>query len=158
MQIANAILIIEPKSKKVSSSQGHALMNDHPYGESRIKQANYNTQQLLEVLKEGDWNQFFDIAENEALSLHALMMSSNPGYTLLHPNSLRVIEEVRKARLQQKLPVGFSMDAGPNVHLLYPKYEEAKILPWIENKIRPLCDEQQILFDELGNGSERTDS
>lgn len=157
MPIANAILIIEPKSKKVSSSQGHALMYNHPYGAARIEQANTNTEQLLEVLKMGNWNRFFDIAENEALSLHALMMSSNPGYTLLHPNSLRVIEEVRKARLQQKLPVGFSMDAGPNVHLLYPKYEEAKILPWIENKIRPLCYEQQILFDELGDGPVRTD-
>ena len=157
MQIANAILIIEPKSKKVSSSQGHALMNNHPYGAARIKQANDNTEQLLEVLKSGDWNQFFDIAENEALSLHALMMSSNPGYTLLHPNSLKVIEEVRKARLEQHLPVGFSMDAGPNVHLLYPKYEEAKILPWIENKIRPLCHQQEIIFDELGDGPERTD-
>lgn len=156
MQIANAILIIEPKSKKVSSSQGHALMNDHPYGAARIKQANDNALQLLEVLKSGDWNQFFDIAENEALSLHALMMSSNPGYTLLHPNSLKVIEEVRKARIEQKLLVGFSMDAGPNVHLLYPKYEETNILPWIKNRVKPLCYQQQIIFDQLGDGPERT--
>ncbi|HLW08336.1 MAG TPA: diphosphomevalonate decarboxylase [Marinilabiliaceae bacterium] len=157
MQIANAILIIEPKSKKVSSSEGHALMNNHPYGAARIKQANDNALQLLEVLKWGDWNQFFDIAENEALSLHALMMSSNPGYTLLHPNSLKVIEEVRRARIENKLPVGFSMDAGPNVHLLYPKYEETKILPWIEDKIRPLCHQQEIIYDELGNGPEKID-
>ena len=154
-QIANAILIIEPKSKKVSSSQGHALMNNHPYGAARIEQANNNTTQLLEVLKAGDWNQFLAIAENEALSLHALMMSSNPGYTLLHPNSLKVIEEVRKARLELQLPVGFSMDAGPNVHLLYPKYEEKIILPWIEEKIRALCFEHEIIFDELGNGPEK---
>ena len=157
MQIANAILIIEPKSKKVSSSQGHALMNNHPYGEARIKQANDNALQLLEVLTSGDWNQFFDIAENEALSLHALMLSSNPGYTLLHANSLKVIDEVRKARIEQKLPVGFSMDAGPNVHLLYPNYEEAKVLSWIENKIRPLCYQQEIIFDQLGDGPEVID-
>ncbi|MDD2475591.1 MAG: diphosphomevalonate decarboxylase [Dysgonamonadaceae bacterium] len=155
MQIANAILIVEPKSKKVSSTQGHALMNNHPYGKARIKQANDNSLQLLKVLKTGDWNQFFDIAENEALSLHALMMSSNPGYTLLHPNSLKVIEEVRKARLEEKLPVGFSMDAGPNVHLLYPKYMEETILPWIENSIRPLCHQQEIIFDQLGNGPQK---
>ena len=157
MQITNAILIVEPKSKKVSSSAGHALMNNHPYGAARIKQANDNTLQLLEVVKSGDWNQFFDVAENEALSLHALMMSSNPGYTLLHPNSLKIIEEVRKARNENKLPVGFSMDAGPNVHLLYPKYEESKILPWIENKIRPLCHQHTIIFDLLGNGPKKTD-
>ena len=155
MQIANAILIIEPKSKKVSSSQGHALMNNHPYGAARIKQANNSTEQLLKVLKTGDWNRFFDIAEHEALSLHALMMSSNPGYSLLHPNSLKVIEEVRKARNEQHLPVGFSMDAGPNVHLLYPKYEEKKVLPWIEKTIKPLCHKQTIIFDQLGSGPKK---
>lgn len=156
MQIANAILIIEPERKKVSSSEGHALMNDHPYRTARITQAKDNSLHLLEVLHTGDWDQFFDIAENEALSLHALMMSSNPGYTLLHPNSLKVIDEVRKARIEQKLPVGFSMDAGPNVHLLYPKYAEEKILPWIENKIKPLCYQQKIIFDHLGSGPQKT--
>ncbi len=156
MHIANAILIIEPKSKKVSSSKGHALMNNHPYGTARIKQANNNTEKLLEVLKMGDWNQFFDIAEHEALSLHALMMSSNPGYSLLHANSLKVIEEVRKARLEQRLSVGFSMDAGPNVHLLYPKYEEDKILPWIGERIKPLCYEKRIICDQIGDGPIKT--
>lgn len=155
MQIANAILIIEPKSKKVSSTQGHAFMKNHPYGAARIRQANENSLHLLKVLETGDWNQFFEIAENEALSLHALMMSSNPGYTLLHPNSLKVIEEVRNARLKEQLPVGFSMDAGPNVHLLYPKYEEEKILLWIENRIRPLCHNREIIFDEVGSGPEK---
>ncbi len=156
MQIANAILIIEPNRKKVSSSQGHALMNNHPYGEARIKQANDNAQQLLKVLELGNWNQFFDIAENEALSLHALMMSSNPGYTLLHPNSLKVIEEVRRVRLEENLPVGFSMDAGPNVHLLYPKREESKVLFWIESNIKPLCHQEEIIYDQLGDGPEKT--
>lgn len=151
-QIANAILIIEPGSKKVSSSKGHALMKNHPYGKARIEQANENTAQLLDVLKSGDWQHFFHIAENEALSLHALMMSSNPGYTLLHPNSLKVIEAVINARKVLKLPVGFSMDAGPNVHLLYPKYEEERVMPWLESEIRPLCHEQKILWDEVGNG------
>lgn len=151
-QIANAILIIEPKSKKVSSSKGHSLMTNHPYKQARIKQAHSNTYQLLEILKTGNWNHFLNIAEHEALSLHALMMSSTPGYTLLHPNSLKVMEEIRKARLKLQLPVGFSMDAGPNIHLLYPKYEEKQILPWLEEKIRPLCNNQSIIFDELGDG------
>ena len=155
MQIANAILIIEPNRKKVSSSQGHALMNNHPYGEARINQANENTQHLLEVLESGNWNQFFNIAENEALSLHALMMSSNPGYTLLHPNSLKVIEAVRKARLDQNIPVGFSMDAGPNIHLLYSRKEKTKVLPWLETNIKPLCHKQEIIYDQLGDGPEK---
>ena len=48
------------------------------------------------------------------------------------------------------------MDAGPNVHLLYPKNEEANISPWLENNIRPLCHQQLIIFDEIGDGPEKS--
>jgi diphosphomevalonate decarboxylase len=147
--LADAILITDPGSKKISSSAGHALMKNHPFGKARIEQANSNTLKLLDILKSGDYAGFFAIAEHEALTLHALMMSSNPGYTLLQPNSLLIIEEIRKARTQKNIPVGFSMDAGPNVHLLYPKNETNIIVPWIEKTIRPLCYNQTILFDEI---------
>lgn len=152
LHIANAILLVEPKSKKVSSSQGHNLMHNHPYKRARINQANDNIEKLLCVLKNGNWDAFFEIAENEALSLHALMMSSNPGYTLLHPHSIQIIDKIRKARVEQQLPVGFSMDAGPNIHLLYPQQEAGRVEAFIENKIKHLCYQQQVIFDHVGDG------
>ncbi len=153
--IGNAILIVSPDVKKVSSSAGHKLMNAHPYADARIKQANENVSKLLKILKNGDWDGFFELAENEALSLHALMMSSLPGYFLMLPNSLKIIEEIQRARKEMNLPVGFSMDAGPNVHLLYNKKAEENILPWIDEKIRHLCDNQTIIFDEIGDGPQK---
>jgi diphosphomevalonate decarboxylase len=148
----NTILIIDPAVKKVSSSDGHALMENHPYREARISQANDNTGLLLETLKSGDLATFFSIAENEALSLHGLMMSSNPSYTLLNPNSLNAISAIRDAREKDGLPVGFSMDAGPNIHILYPKTHERKVRLWIDETLKPLCHNGQLLQDETGEG------
>lgn len=150
--IQDAILLIDPAQKKVSSSAGHELMDGHPYKEARIEQAHQHTQKLLEVLKSGHWATFFEIAENEALTLHGLMMNSSPSYTLLHPRSLEAIARIREAREVNGLTVGFSMDAGPNIHLLYPQWEEAKVRPWIEQTLAPLCANHQVLYDRVGSG------
>lgn len=152
--IRNAILIIDPAKKKVSSSEGHSLMDFHPYRDARIGQAKDHTERLLGILKDGDWDEFFEIAENEALSLHGLMMSSTPSYTLLHPNTISALALIREARAGG-LTIGFSMDAGPNVHLLYPASEEEKVRSFIEKELSALCHEQKLIYDEIGPGPER---
>jgi diphosphomevalonate decarboxylase len=150
--IQDAILLIDPSRKKVSSSAGHELMDRHPYKEARIDQAHQHTQKLLEILKSGNWAAFFEITENEALTLHGLMMNSSPSFTLLHPRSLEAIAKIREARTNDGITVGFSMDAGPNIHLLYPQWEEARIRPWIEHTLAPLCADGQVLYDMVGSG------
>jgi len=153
--IQNAILLIDTNKKKVSSSDGHQLMEEHPFKQARIKHANDNIKILLEVLKEGNWTDFFEIAENEAMTLHGLMMNSSPSYTLMHPKSLEAIEIIKKARNEKGLTVGFSMDAGPNIHLLYPKKEQKEVKLWIEKELVPLCAEGKVLYDMLGNGPKK---
>ena len=150
--IQDAILLIDPARKKVSSSAGHELMDHHSFKEARIEQAHQHTKKLLETLQSGHWASFFEIAENEALTLHGLMMNSSPSYTLLHPHSLEAIAKIREARETGGLTVGFSMDAGPNIHLLYPQWEEAKVRPWIEKELAPLCANGQVLYDSMGSG------
>lgn len=150
--IQDAILLIDPAQKKVSSSAGHGLMNSHPFKDARINQAHQNTDKLLEILKSGNWADFFEIAENEALTLHGLMMNSSPSFTLLHPRSLQAIAIIREARETEGLTVGFSMDAGPNIHLLYPQWEEARIKPWIDQALAPLCAGEKVLYDRVGTG------
>ena len=77
---------------------------------------------LQKILVSGDWVQFIELCELEALSLHGLMMSSTPSYTLLEPESLRIVQEIRDFREQNKVPICFTIDAGPNIHVLYPSY------------------------------------
>ncbi|TCO06148.1 diphosphomevalonate decarboxylase [Natronoflexus pectinivorans] len=150
--LKNAILIINSGSKSVSSSQGHQLMNQHPYREARVEQAFNHTGILLEILKTGDWDGFIETAENEALTLHGLMLNSSPSYTLMEPNSLQAIRLIRQARTDENLKIGFSMDAGPNLHVLYPASEVSKVESWIEENLKPLCQNQQIIYDSVGDG------
>lgn len=154
--LQNTILLIDPNPKKISSSQGHHLMERHPYRTARMKQAVKNTNKLLSILKNGELPGFFDLAESEALSLHGLMMSSFPAYTLMHPNTLKAIEIIREKRIMERVPVGFSLDAGPNIHLLYPESHKTEILKWTENNLKPLCNQGKMIHDQVGGGPTMT--
>jgi len=151
--VKDAILLIDTDEKKVSSSAGHALMDKHPFRESRIQQAEDHTSRLMAAMRAGDWEVFGDIVENEALTLHAMMMTSSPSYVLMAPHSLSVIDKVRDFRRETKLPVYFTIDAGPNIHLIYPQSVEARIEEFIQSDLVTFCHDNKYIIDECGKGA-----
>lgn len=152
--LLDTVLIVDPGKKKVSSSIGHNLMKDHAFAEARYHQANANLTSLLLALKQGDWNAFALIVENEALSLHAMMMTSIPGYLLMHPNTLSIIERITEYRKQTGARVCYTLDAGPNIHLLYPKSAENEAGILIK-ELKNYCYKEYIIEDSMGKGPEK---
>ena len=150
--IHDSILIVSGETKSVSSRAGHALMDGNPYAPARYAQANENIKNLLAALKMGDLNTFVNITESEALQLHALMMCSQPSFILMKPNTLRIIEEVRKFRQEMHIPLCFTLDAGPNVHLLYPDSEAEKVEHFIKETLSSYCSGNQWIADQVGDG------
>ncbi len=149
MNIQDTVLIVSNKHKDKSSSAGHQLMENHPYRDARIKQAHHNISILIKTLQTGDWNSFVEITESEALSLHGLMMSSSPGYTLLLPDSLSIISRIREFRQTTKIPICFTIDAGPNIHVLYPLTNKKEVLEFIERDLTKYCNNNLIITDEI---------
>ncbi len=150
----DSILVIDSNEKAVSSRVGHSLMIDHPFAAARFEQAKGNMHKIIECLRTGDIFSAGEIIEEEALSLHAMMQTSRPSFILMKSNSLIAIEKVRAFRLETKLPLFFTLDAGPNLHLLYPREIADQVQPFINEQLAPLC---QIapLHDCLGSGPER---
>ena len=148
----DSILIVSGETKSVSSRAGHALMERNPYATARYAQANENIKNLLSALKSGDLDTFINITESEALQLHALMMCSNPSFILMKPNTLNIINEIRRFREETKTPVCFTLDAGPNVHLLYPDNEAKKVEKFIKNELVTFCNQGRWIADHVGDG------
>tara|TARA_R110002072_G_scaffold276051_1_gene437556 strand:+ start:310899 stop:311957 length:1059 start_codon:yes stop_codon:yes gene_type:complete len=146
----DSIVIVDDQEKAVSSRVGHALMNNHPFANERFTQAHANYSLCLSALKSGDTNSFIKIVEAEALSLHAMMMTSSESYMLMRPGTLQIIEEVRKFREQTSIPICFTLDAGPNVHILYPSDNLDVVMKWFNDKVKNF----KVIHDELGNGPE----
>lgn len=148
----DAILIVSKKEKSVSSTAGHGLMNNNPFAAKRYLQANEHLSTLITCLNNGDLNQFGSIVEKEALTLHALMMMSEPSFILLKANTLSIIEKVQAFRTTTKTPLFFTLDAGPNVHLLYPEAFKEKVETFIELELLSHCEQGFWIKDKVGNG------
>ncbi len=151
----DSILIVSGETKSVSSRAGHALMEGNPYAPARYAQANENIKNLLPALKSGDLDTFISITESEALQLHALMMCSSPSFILMKPNTLGIINEIRAFRNETQIPLCFTLDAGPNVHLLYPESEAEKVKHFINDRLTAYCVDNKWIADRVGDGPKK---
>ena len=149
----DTILLVDKGEKQVSSTVGHNLMHDHPYAVNRFQQAHDNLDALIPVLKNGSLTEFIKIVESEALTLHAMMMTSLPYFILMKPNTLNIINEIWKFRNETNLHVCFTLDAGANVHVLYPENEKNEVLAFINNKLVGYCQNEHYICDTVGFGA-----
>lgn len=153
----DTILLVDKGTKQVSSSLGHNLMEDHPFAEARFEQAHRNLDKLRNIFETGNLKGFMEIVESEALTLHAMMMSSNPYFILMKPNTLEIINKIWAFRENSGLPVCFTLDAGANVHVLYPEKDREKIFEFIKNELVAYCENEQYICDRIGDGARRID-
>ena len=151
----DTILIIDKGQKKVSSTLGHQLMENHPYATSRFEQAHQHMGRLMAILKNGELDDFMQLVELEALTLQALMMASNPYFVLMQPNTLAVLNKIWAFREATKLPLCFTLDAGANVHLLYPEEHKNTIGDFITSDLGSFCEAGQYIQDQVGTGAKK---
>jgi diphosphomevalonate decarboxylase len=148
----DAILLVNSSTKSVSSRAGHGLMDVHPFAEARYSMAERNTVELVQAMRSGDMDAFIRITEQEALTLHSLMMSSADPFFLLQPNSLEIIEKIWQLRATENIPVCFTIDAGPNIHLLYPGSHDKYLKEWIKAELLSYTENKKWIEDGIGNG------
>lgn len=151
----DAILIVSSEEKSVSSRAGHALMENNPFASARYAQAGDNLGVLIEAMKAGDLEVFGNIVENEALTLHALMMSSHPSFILMQPNSLKIIDLIKTFRKENNIPLCYTLDAGPNIHLLYPEANAEAVETFIREVLLSYCENDRVIFDAAGDGPKK---
>ncbi|MFS4455073.1 diphosphomevalonate decarboxylase [Maribacter sp. 2304DJ31-5] len=151
----DTILLVDKGKKQVSSTIGHGLMHDHPFAAQRFQQAHNNLSKLRSVFEKGDLDTFIEIVESEALTLHAMMMTSQPSFVLMKPNTLEVIQKIRDFREKSGTHVCFTLDAGANVHVLYPENEKEKVYAFVKNELLVYCENQQHICDRIGYGAKK---
>lgn len=150
----DTILLVDKGEKQVSSTVGHDLMFGHPYAEKRFEQAHDNLAKITKILSDGNVEEFIKIVESEALTLHAMMMTSMPYFILMKPNTLEIINRIWKFRSENNIPVCFTLDAGANVHVLYPENVSVKVFQFIQDELVDFCQNGQYICDQIGSGAE----
>jgi diphosphomevalonate decarboxylase len=152
LNIRDAILVVESGPKKISSSVGHLLMETNPFAKVRYVQARENLGLLYTAMKEGDWLGFINVIEEEALTLHAMMMTGRPGFMLLQPGTLSILQIIREYRKETGYRLGFTLDAGANVHLLYADADADQVELLISSELVRYCENGRVIRDQTGQG------
>lgn len=148
----DTILIVDEGSKSVSSSVGHELVKNHQFKDSRVKQANKNLDKLIKSILDHDTSEFINVVENEALTLHAMMLSSNPSFILLKPNTINIINKIWSFRSKNNTTLCFTLDAGANIHLLYHQDDFEAVQNFIKEELLVFCSNGKYINDKIGEG------
>lgn len=144
------VLLIHEGEKSVSSTVGHGLMNTNPYAERRFQEAHENFAKLKTILSSGDMEGFIKLVEHEALTLHAMMMMSDPAFILMKTGTLEVINKIWDFRRITGLSLFFTLDAGANVHLLFPNdIDNNRITDFIKTDLLPLTQKGGVVKDVM---------
>ncbi|WP_144283023.1 diphosphomevalonate/mevalonate 3,5-bisphosphate decarboxylase family protein [Chryseobacterium echinoideorum] len=144
------VLLIHEGVKSVSSTVGHGLMNSNPFAERRFQEARENFVPMKEILKSGNMEDFIKLVEHEALTLHAMMMMSEPAFILMKTGTLEVINKIWDFRRETNLPLFFTLDAGANVHLLFPNDgSEEQIKSFIQSELLQHTQNNGVVKDVM---------
>ena len=131
--IVDLAVIVSHGSKKVASSEGHELAAASPFWKSRQLDLPEKLKAMRTAILQRDFSSFGQILEAEALAMHAIALTSaysadNSWYSGIYywlPDTLELLLAVQEWR-SAGLPVYFTLDAGPTVHLLCPaEYADA---------------------------------
>lgn len=123
-EICDLVVILSRAEKGVSSSAGHRLARTSPLHPARVAHVAELNRRLLTALAERNFTALGEVAEQDALLMHAVMMTSRPSLLYWLPATVAMMRRVYRWR-ERGLPAYFTIDAGPNVHVLtLPEYVE----------------------------------
>lgn len=146
-ELRDVVAVVAQEAKKVSSAEGHGLAESSPFLQTRLEQVRAQVPRVRAAIKARDLMELGPIIEADALAMHFVMMSSEPPLFYWSPATIQLIKKCHEWR-EQGLQVFFTIDAGPNVHLICEDYQEAELVAQLER----MGEVQQIFRSGPGGG------
>lgn len=146
--LKDVIAIVSRDAKRVGSSEGHAAVNTSPFLGERISRLPTRYHRVRRELLNKNLKGMGTDLEAEAIELHMLAMTSRPPIFYWSPATVRVMDAVRLWR-GEGLNVYYTLDAGPNVHVLV----EAPDADEIASRLKTFPDVQEVIVSGAGQGA-----
>lgn len=147
-KLADCIAIVSASHKKTGSTEGHALAPTSPLQAARVADAPRRLDLCRSAILNRDFEALASIVELDSDMMHAVMMTSSPALHYWQPASLSVMQAVRQWR-SEGLPLCYTVDAGPNVHVLCPE-DEAQI---VDRRLREIPGVSDVLVARAGGAA-----
>jgi diphosphomevalonate decarboxylase len=142
----DVVAVVSGAEKAVSSEQGHQLAGSSPLNRGRVAGLDHALTEVRTALADRDLHRLGPVIEQDALAMHAVMMTSSPSLLYWQPGTLEIIHAIRHWREQEGLAAYFTIDAGPNIHVIC----EAATAPIVQSRLQTLSSVQQIIVSRPG--------
>lgn len=143
--VVDCIAIVSTAHKKTGSTEGHSLAPTSPLQNARLADAPRRLEICRKAILERDFEAFASIVELDSDMMHSVMMTSTPALHYWKPASLEVMHCVRQWRVDG-IQVCYTVDAGPNVHVLCPEAEARNV----EKRLREIKGVSNVLVARVG--------
>lgn len=146
--LADLVAVVTKGSKRVASESGHLLAWTSTYFAPRLAELPQRIREVRESLLQRDFSRFAEAVEADAVSLHVVGMTSKPPIFYWDAPTMLIIKEVQDWRAAG-LPCAFTIDAGPNVHVIC---EQQYAIP-LRNKLLSLPGVLEVIENNVGIGT-----
>ncbi len=146
--LQDMILIVSREPKLISSSHGHDRAWTSPLFKNRLSEVPHRLQRLQDSIVYRDFALFGAIIEEDALEMHEVMKTSVPSLNYLLPITREILQWILHKRASSHFPAYFTLDAGPNIHLICEKASLDRLVNEVKKENWPI----EIIVDEIGSG------
>lgn len=137
-ELFDTIIVPSQDEKKVGSTEGHAMAHTSPLFVARLREIPRRMKECTDAILEKDFEKLQVVAEEDSLNMHACMESQNPPIHYLSNETHRIIRELTELRKARHIPLLYTMDAGPTVHVICPREGLGAVQKYAEAQ-SPLC-------------------
>lgn len=147
--LADCIAIVNASHKKTGSTEGHAIAGTSPMQNARVADTPRRLDICRNAILQRDFGTFANIIELDSDIMHSVMMTSNPPLMYWQAATIDIFHAVREWR-SKGLPVGYTVDAGANVHVICLAENAREV----ENRLREMPDVSDVLVAGVGGAAQ----
>ncbi len=125
-KLADCIAVVSQAQKPTGSTEGHALAETSPLQAARVAGAPRRLDLCRRAILERDFSALAGLVELDSNLMHAVMITSTPPLFYWQAATLEILRLVPEWR-RAGLPACYTVDAGPNVHILCPAESVAQV-------------------------------
>ncbi len=138
--VRDLVAVVSAEAKAVPSAKGHERAASSPLFQARLRHVETTLPAVRRAILERDFHALGVLAEADALSMHAIVVTSVPPLLYWQPATVELIHHIWRWRAEG-LPCYFTIDAGPNVHIL----TLPDALPHVAERLRSLPFVQRVI-------------
>ncbi|MFQ5979599.1 MAG: diphosphomevalonate decarboxylase [Candidatus Heimdallarchaeota archaeon] len=149
-RLADIVAIASIEHKKVTSKEGHLLAKSSPLLGGRLASLHENIARAQTAIVEQDLPSLGEVMEQDALIMHSVMMTSFPPLLYWNGVSVDIMHKIQEFRLEDDLQCYFTLDAGPNVHIITTPNNVETVKKRLQEEVKGI---KEIIIGYTGKGA-----